>query len=135
MDLKFAERCEQIFQTVMKDGVRKTAPDGKRERNGSYVSGWRSTTTTATLEEGPYTIRACQVELHTFHPNVDTKGTQISLEFVSGENVVLRAERKGAETSKYFSGPEETPRGSEVIEATPWEIKMGEASAQFLLAG
>lgn len=125
MSEHIASTLEHLYRLAMENGERKTDVKADRERDGTYVSGYRDDITTATLQHGRYQIKATEDEFQRFNLAADTKGTNFDLEVHEEDKIVLRAHRDGVNTVKRF-GPEERYEGTERTEATAWEIKEGE---------
>lgn len=125
-----SESFDILFRHLFAQGKQETEVDAARERDGSYVSGYRNATTTSTLERGGLTIVATQLKWMTMSPASDQDGIRYTFEVKQGDKTLFKATREGASKSKNF-GAEEMYLGDENTPAKEWLVAEGELPAEF----
>ena len=120
---------QALFDRLFAEGKQETTSEADRELEGSYVNGYKNFITTSTLEHGGFTIVATTTKWMTMSPAADQDGTRYSFEVKRGDEVIFKASREGASTSKNF-GAEERYIGDENFEAKDWLVGEGELPAE-----
>lgn len=115
---------QDLFDRTFKSGKIGTNFDADRQREGTYVKGFRNRVETATHEIAGYVVQAKQIAYELFSLTGDTQGERYALEVCRGDEVVLEATRKGASSTKKF-GAEERYIGTEITPEGEWVVANG----------
>ncbi len=127
-----SESFDILFRHLFAQGKQETEVDAARERDGSYVSGYRNATTASTLEKDGLTIVATKVVWSTMAPGTDKDGTRYTFEVKRGEETLYKATREGASKSVNF-GAEEKYEGTDKFPAQDWQDVAGELPKELQL--
>lgn len=119
-----ASAIEQVFEAVRKNGKSEREGDNDSKREGSYVRGVRTSTTTSTLATSGYTVQAVRIQTVSMSPAADITDNNSALTILQDEKTVFRAKRyDGGETKEF--GAQERYLGTKTRRGGKWVVVQG----------